>query len=683
MVAVLQVLHLHDLLDTSEPLTAGYAKGLVLGYSVVTASLLAGAALLPPRALWWPVAAALTLAVPAFAATLVLGGEAWSFIAALLTMAAAWQAGRWLLHAVGAGSLAAVPAVAWLMGIGGIGMALLLAGRAGLLEWWTAGLPILLVGVLGLASSWRGLRRGGLRPLWSALTGTRLAAGSTALVVLTLGLASMWTAAPEMGYDALSYKAWLPSEWARTGEIAPQLTHPVLNFFGFAQIAAVPGHLTGAEGVGRYLQWLALAGMAATVWSAARRSPWAPVAAAALVLTPQLFFQATSAYDDAILALAAIGMALAVASALTLGESRAFATGLALGILAAACLNLKIHLVPIAAGLLLGWLIARGATGRGRALGGVLAGGLLASLPPMVLRWIDTGNPVMPSYNHVFKSPYWPLEHFSFGFPKLADPGPLGPLSTLWTVLSEPSRIDSYAPIGALGLLAAAIVVALVSTWRPRLHGGGSFALWLGLALGAGVWYLQFRNTRYLLPAGAMAVLLVALAARGVHPGRAAQSAGLAALALSAVLLWPSTVAQFFWVPGRDIPWQAAWGDVGDLEYENRSTAARAAVAAFDRLAPPGAVAVSDAHQRAWLTGGRDFSPWWEVELRLRSRRAHPTHPDETLRRVRELGVDWALRYHNPGIRRFAFFEHMIEEHGRPVWSSPVATLYRLPDPPP
>jgi hypothetical protein len=257
IVVVVQLLHLGQLMDAEQPITAGHAEGLVLAYALATVTIVVAAAALPLRLLWIPVASPALVTLTALAATLILGGELWSFVWALLTMGACWRAGSWLLGVAGASSLAREAAVAWLAGIGVLGISILLIGRAGLVAWWTVGAPILVLGVLGFTGMARSLGREGAHAAWSALTATRLTAGSAGLCLLISALAAVWVAAPELMFDALYHKSWLPGEWARTGEISPSTLHPVFNYSGLSQFIAVPGHLAGAEGVGRYLQWLA------------------------------------------------------------------------------------------------------------------------------------------------------------------------------------------------------------------------------------------------------------------------------------------------------------------------------------------------------------------------------------------------------------------------------------------
>jgi hypothetical protein len=95
-------------------------------------------------------------------------------------------------------------------------------------------------------------------------------------------------------------------------------------------------------------------------------------------------------------------------------------------------------------------------------------------------------------------------------------------------------------------------------------------------------------------------------------------------------------------VPERDLPLEAALRIEDDYEYELASMPEREAVARFDRLSPPGTMALSEAPQRAWLTADRDFSPGMEVEARLEAAAA-PPRTDPPLERLRKLGVTWVV----------------------------------------
>jgi hypothetical protein len=681
LVAIVQVLHVGELMDVNQRLNAGHAQGLVGAYTLAAFATFISAAALPQRWLWLPVAAAAAMTALVLALSLVLGGELWSFVWAVLTFAACWQVGRWLLDAAGTPSLAKQPVVAWLAGVGAVGLVLLGVGRAGGLSWLTAAGPILIVGSLGTVRLARSLGLEGARAAWSTVTSARLAAASAALCLLAAGLASIWAAAPELGFDALYYKAWLPSEWARTGEITPVVLHPLIAIWGFGQVIAIPGHVAGADGVGRYLQWLAQGSLVLTVWWTARRSAWAPLAGAALALTPLLFWEETTAYDDALLALAGAGMAVAVFSALRPTEDPPVAVGFVIGALAGVCVDLKLHLAPLAAGLLLGWLVMR--RGSWKAPAAALLAAVAVAAPPMIIRWIDLDNPVMPLYNNVFKSPYWFATSAPFGSSpgqSTGSSGPPEPLDTVWDSLVNTERWGQ--PVGAIGLLALAVTVALLVGWRRGSNGRGVIALWLGLLVAVASWYWKFSELRYLPPMGAVAVLILVLSTGTRPPGRRLQTVGLAGLLATAVLLWPATVAQFWNVPGKGLPWRAAFGRIGDLEYERQATSDRELVAAFDRIAPPGALAAADPHERAWLTDGRDLTPIWEIHGRLATEGLLPETPAETLAAVRADGVSWVLAWNSGSLLSvLPYLQRMVDVYGKPVFSSPGGTLYRLPDP--
>jgi hypothetical protein len=677
-VVVVQVLNLEELLDVSQLLTAGYAKALVLAYVLVVGAACVLIATVPRRLLWMPVAAAGGLASMTLLATLSVGAEAGSFAAAASTMLACWQIGWGALHLLRQPRLAAIWPISWLAGTAVLGLALLLAGRLGLLRWWSVGIAVLVLGALALRQLPAWLHWAELA--WVRVTTDRLGAGAAVVMTLLLGLSSVWVAAPELMFDALYAKAWLPQEWARLGTIEPLAVHPVLNTVGFAPLLAVPGHLVDADGVGRYMQWLAVAASVTTVWWASRSSSWAPLAAAAVAVTPQIFWQSTTAFDDGLLMLAALGLALAVVSALDgSAEGSPLALGLALGVLAGACIDLKLHLAALSVGLLLGWLVLRGRSGFLAAATGALSGGLLAAGLPFALRWVDLGNPVLPAWNNVFKSDLWPHRNEQFNLPFAADPGELGPLDVLWDAVTDPLRLNEAAPAGSAGLLVPALVIALLLGFRARSGPRAVTALWCGLALACVVWYFQFRYLRYLLPAGAIAVVAVALSLPAREISRAQATGGLAALAIVAILLWPATVGQFWNVPGRDIPWEVAFRSTADSHYERLSMPEREAVKAFDRLAPPGAMALGDAHQRTWLTEGRDLTPDWEIDARLEASGGFPRR-SEALDRLQDLGVTWLLVADGGATLLRPYVRTVIADHGRLMYEGEGRSLYKLED---
>lgn len=687
LVVVLLAVRVPQLMDVGEPLTAGYAKALVGGYALAVGGIAALAIVLPRRLVWVPVAGSAALAGLALLATLTVGREAWSFAMALVTMGACWRAGNWALLRLRVPALAATPPAAWLAGAGLLGLALYFAGRLGALRWWTVALPVIALGLSAAPPAWRALRA--LLPRAGERLG-RLDAVAASIIALLLGLASVFAAAPELMFDALSSKAWLPAEWARSGSIGSLSEHPQLNLIGFAPVLAIPGHLVDAGGVGRYIQWLSFAAAVGSVWWLARRSPWAPVAAAAVAITPHLFWQATTAYDDAVLTLAGVGLAAAFVRLVREPAAAPLAAGIAAGLLAGAAVDLKLHLAPLAGGLVLAWLVFGAGPGRLRAAAGAVAGGLALAAPPFATKWIELGNPLLPNYNDFFRSRYWPVGDTTVSFPASYGGGATSenalselvePFELLVRTATDTARLSQAAPDGSFGLVVATTLVATLLLWSRGRGARELLVLWGGLAVAGIVWYLQFRYLRFILPAGAAAIAALALAAPERRLGPWLERGTVTVLAACAALLWVPTVAQFWNVPGKDLPVRAALGLEDDYGYERKSMPERDAVAAFDRLAPPGAMVMSPTQQRLWLTAGRDISPDWEVPRRLRSASAPPAS-DEAVVRYRKLGVEWILGqrsgrpFSEPGV------PELLDRNGEIVWADRDWILVRLVDRP-
>ena len=514
IVLAVQAAQLGELMDRERSLSAGHAAPLVFGYAAAVAAIGLGCAALPRRLLWLPPATAAALAGSALLATLTAGGEAWSFLVALAAMGACWRVGAWTLTAVRAPALAAMPPAAWLAGAGVLGVAIALIGRAGAARWWTVGVPLLALGAAALPRGWRALRAG----VAAARGAGPLEAVAVSVIALAVGVAAIYAAAPELAFDSLHLKAWLPSEWARTGTIDARPENPLANVTGLLQVLAVPGHLVGAEGIGRYLQLLALPAAAGSVWWLARESWWAPAAGVAVAATPHVLWQATTAYDDLLLLLAAVGLAGAVA-ALARAEAPGDAgAAVAVGLLAGAAVGLKVHLAPLALGLAGGWVLLRRG-GRPRVALATAGGAAALAGPPLVLRWIDVGNPVLPAYNDVFGSELWPPVDDRLIYP-YGDPGALGPLDVVASSATGVSDFAEGAPAGAFGPLVAAVVVAMLVLWVRGRRDRGTLLLWAATILSAVAWYVQFRNLRFLLPVGGVALLALALAAPVGAPRR-------------------------------------------------------------------------------------------------------------------------------------------------------------------
>jgi hypothetical protein len=682
-----QLIYGWDALHAGEPFTAMTAKKYVWANAAgaVLVALVAIAA--PGRWRWLAVLGPAAFLLAILAATALPGGQLWAMVTAVLTMAALWDTGERLLRRLGNDSLAHIVPVAWLAGIGPWSLATLVLGRLSLLRWWTLGIALVVVGAVGC---WRLLSR--VREhraaILSELVASPVNLAAAGLMLLILGWAAIYTAAPELQFDALYGKVYLPEFWARTGHIGSVSQHVQFEIAGWFQLLATGGHLLGAHAIGRYLQLAGLLCAAATVWWWGRRhGALGPLAALAVVVTPHVFWQTSTADDDVLLALAALALCVAVVESVR-ARPRPDVRGLAfaLGLMAGSGASLKLHLVPLFAFLLLGWIVSgRGTRTFARRFGYAALGAAITASPPLLLRWIDTGNPVLPAYNNIFRSKYWLPINEKANFPFWADAGPLGPIKAIWKSVTEPQLMAEAARPGAFGIFVGAIVVALLLGWSGRDRVRATRIVWIALIPTILFWWVSFRYLRYLLPAGLVAIALILMLTSGLNLGARARTLSVAAAAIATAVSFPIAISLFWNVPTHKPPVYAAIGKWSASSYESAALPERQAILAFNRLAPPGARVATSAYERVWLTQGRDlYALSYDIRGLLELQGPLPTSGDATLKGLHRLGIDWVLvngperLLNEPG-----FLSQVITLHGKPEFGERGWDLYRLVDTPP
>lgn len=642
----------------------------------------------PGRSRWLAVVCPGAYLLAVLLATAVLGGQFLAMLTAILTMAALWDTGERLLRLLGAQSLSQIALVAWLAGIGPWSLGIVVLGRLSLVRWWTVGILLIFIGASGvvrLCSRISVHRRTIVREVGKSSIGL----ASAGLVLLTLGWAAIYTAAPEVQYDALYGKAYLPELWARTGHISSILQHVQDAITGWFQILATSGHLFGATGVGRYLQ---LIGLICTVvgvwWWGHRHGAFGPLAAVAIAVTPHLFWQASTADDDLLLALCAFAFCVAIVESLRARtENNVRGIAFALGLMAGSGPSLKLHLIPLFGFLLLGWVVAASrASGSAwpRLLYAAL-GAAVTGLPPLVLRWIDTGNPILPAYNNIFGSKYWLPINEKLNFPFWLHPGSLGPLNGIWKAVVEPSLMVEDAPPGAFGVLIGTIVLALLFGWLGRDRARATRVVWIALIPAVAFWWVNFRYLRYLLPIGFVSTALVLMLTSGIALGRRALLAGVVGVTLATIASFPVSISQFWNVPTHKPPVYAAIGRWKASSYESAEFSERPAILAFNRLAAPGARMATTAFQRVWLTQERDlYNLKYEVVPLMELSGIIPKTGDQAFIGLRRLGIKWVLVTEDERLLNEPnYLSEVITTHGEIEFSDRGWDLYRLVERPP
>jgi hypothetical protein len=617
-------------------------------------------------------------------ATAVPGGQALAMIAAILTMAAMWDTGERLLRRLGADLLSHIVPVAWLAGIGPWSLGTLALGRLSLVKWWTVGILFILVGAVGsvrLAARAVAHRKS----IAGELGESPLSLASAGLILLTCGWAAIYTAAPEIQYDPLSFKAYLPELWARTGHISSSLVHVQASITGWFQVLAVYGHLLGATAVGRYMQLLGLMFAVAAVWWWGRRhGALGPLAAVAVAVTPHLLWQASTADDDLLLALCALALCIAVVESLRTdpgGNVRGVA--FALGLMVGSGPSLKLHLVPLFAFLLLGWIAAGRTTNTVmRRFTYAALGAAITALPPLILRWIDTGNPVLPAYNNIFRSPHWLPVNEKLNFPFWLHPGTLGPLNGIWKAVFEPSLMVEDAPPGAFGVLIGATVLAVLLGWLGRDRSRATRVVWIALIPAIVFWWVSFRYLRYLLPIDFVSVALVLMITAGVTLGARSRLVCLLAATLAVIASFPVTISQFWNVPTHKPPVYAAIGRWKASSYESAEFNELPAISAYNRLAPNDARMITTAFQRVWLKPERDiYNLNYEVMplMKITGPTPVPISGGQALADMHRLGIEWALVTEADGLlNEQGYLSQLLTVHGEIEFAERGWDLYRL-----
>ncbi len=629
-------------------------------------------------------------------ATATAGGQAGAMLDAVLTMSALWLTGERLLTALRLPQLASRGAVAWVAGLGPLCLLSIVLGRVTLFRWWDVGLLVALLGVAGLAR--------GVMLLWPkrATIGSALVENSTSAVcagtlLLTFAVASFYTSAPEIQFDPLYGKAYLPALWARTGHIGPLNAHIQLNITGWFQLVAAFGNLLGNAATGRYLQLLAFAFVPVAIWSFGRaRGVLAPVAALAVGAVPMLFWQATTADDDLLIAFSVIGIVIAVLTAFGRefpGSDRT--TGLALGLLAGTGVSIKTHVIPLAVALLAGWVLSGGPGLRPKLERAAWActGLVITGVPPFALRWIDTGNPVFPAYNNIFKSPYWLPVNATLNFPFWMGAGVSGFIRAPFESVFDPGLMGEDIAPGALGALAGLVLVAVLIGWRWRRRVPGSMVAWCALIIAILVWWKEFRYLRYFLPEGMLAVLLLlAAGSKAYLPTRAAARAAISTcVVLLAGAYLTVSIADMWNVPHQRIPIKAALGLWNANDYLTQVQPDRPAVLAFDRLSSPNAVELANGNggfERTWLTGNRNLYVPWEASSLFEAHHTPTTTTALSMIALRRLGIDWVLTNPSDGAGsavpldgaevRSEWLPALLAKDGQVRYAANGWTLYQL-----
>ncbi len=572
------------------------------------------------------------------------------------------------------------------------------AGSAGLANAWVIAVPVLVGGVATAAYGWRRVwpeRRGLVRDCVAVLARP---APAVAVVcgAATAGVISIWTAAPELQYDALSAKEWLPRLWAHQGEIFIPPETPQMFVTGSALDAFLPGHTVGGDSTGRYTAFFVGIALSILVWRLVR--PWvspgsAAILAAMVLATPHVLWQMTTAFDDLELALVTLGVAAAAVGMRPLGPLE----GVVMGLLAGSAVNAKLHLAVFAGVVACVWLLRADGTGRRiRVAGGCLAGGLVIAGAFLIARWIEFGNPVLPALNAIFRSEHYPPINESYNFPFAPNGGFGALLSAVPDFVLSPTTYVEATPPGAFALLPIVLVIYLAVGWRFSRPGG--VAVWAGTLLAVVAWWVEVRYLRYLMPYFVVSLVMIApfvgrLEAitqaaswdRSRYRLRAHRATAAALIVGAMFVAVPAPVLASFWNVPERLPLDVVFGAETRDEYRLRAMPGVAAVDAINELTPDGSLIVMDpvlVYQRTLLEGRRNLLPIWEFVTITQwlAEEGKTGGPLDSVGAWRSRGVSWAAlsRSKLEGGEYDPRVTAVVENAGRVVWSKGDIVLVEI-----
>jgi hypothetical protein len=383
------------------------------------------------------------------------------------------------------------------------------------------------------------------RQFWSAAPAVRSSEHEfveyVALVVLAVSFVVSFGAslAPQVQFDALHYHFAMPRIFLSEGRLIER-PDIIQGYFPLGlEMTYVPAYRFGGEATMTLLHWAMAPTLVALVWGGGNRffgRPAGAISAALIGLAALVTFESSSASSDLAVTVWTVAAGLAVAAYASHPSWRA---ALMAGLFGGLALTFKIvagiYVLPLALAFIAGLIIwsRRGPLEAGRDAAAFAAGGLLTGAPWLLIRFFQTGNPVFPLYNNVFKSDRWPPVHERFDLWLYGVGHNIDDAGTVWWQIAvHPWRFGQWLPPWAIGLPALTFVAALLmAPWLPKSRP----AVFLALValLTAGSWFLLSQYHRYGLPAFS---LLAMVGGAGIWAAARQLPKPLPAVALTAAL---------------------------------------------------------------------------------------------------------------------------------------------------
>jgi 4-amino-4-deoxy-L-arabinose transferase-like glycosyltransferase len=416
--------------------------------------------------------------------------------------------------------------------------------------------PAIAFGALAalLAATRRFLWRGA-QVIWAGARGVladqapgRLFLLGAVLVFLSIG--AVQTMAPAVQYDDLHYHLYAPAQHVAAHRLT--LLPDVIQSFFYqgVEMLYTLAFLVGGETTAIFLNCafgvltaLALAGFAGRVFS--RDAAWMSVLF--WTTTPLIAWLMTTGYVDVAAAFYSFLCAIAAFGWMRRADRR---LALLAGALAGFAVGVKLNAVLFIMALMLTLLTAAWFERRFRDSALFAAFFAVGALPAgcvwPLLRFIQTGNPVYPFLNGIFRAPGLPFANEWMNFGLFGMGSGIGALLALpWNLSFHAERfVEALHPyvLGPCLLLAVAACLVALPWPRGELRWAISVAALYSIA-----WFFRVQYLRYLLPALPLVALIAAvcvcraLQSLGPAPSRAALTMVGVLVACPSLVIWAAS----------------------------------------------------------------------------------------------------------------------------------------------
>ena len=399
-----------------------------------------------------------------------------------------------------------------------------------------------------------------------------------AVLLVFLSLAAVQAMAPPIEWDDLMYHLWVPQQYVAGHRLAAFPDVAQSFFYQGVEMLHTLAFLLGGEATAitlnvvlGLLTALALGGFAGRIFS--RQAAW--LSAVFWTTTPLVAWSMPTGHSDLSPAFFSFLSAIAGYACVRRPDWR---TGLLAGILGGFAFSSKLHaaasiLALICVLMLVLWVSRR--LGDSLRLAAAYAAGLAATgfVWPL-LRFVETGNPVYPFLNAIFRAPGYPPVNQWFNFLHWGMGKSFSALLALpWNVTFHGDRFweapHPYA-LGPWALLAAIACILIL----PRIKGELGWSISVA-SLFVGAWFLGVQNLRYLMPVWPLVTLIAAVSlARLLVPIspflRRATVAIFCGVVCSASLVWGLALDN---IP-EGVPFRVIFGVESRTSYLTRTVAA-------------------------------------------------------------------------------------------------------------